>query len=98
MSMAGMFRRRDGIAGRRIAGESFLVPVCGTPVDMENIFVLNPLADFIWERLDGKHALETIVADILATYDVKQKQADTDVAELVGQLLAHGLVEEVAVA
>jgi hypothetical protein len=89
-------RRKENIAGRRIAGESFLIPVCGTPLDMENIFVLNPLADFILERLDGKHTLEAIVADILKTYDVKREQVNADVAELVGELLAHGLVEEVA--
>ena len=96
MNLDMKLRRKENIAGRRIAGESFLIPVCGTPVDMENIFVLNPLADFILERLDGAHTLEAIVADILKIYEVKEEQVTADVAELVGELLAHGLVEEVA--
>jgi len=96
MNLDMKLRRKENIAGRRIAGESFLIPVCGTPVDMENIFVLNPLADFICEHLDGEHTLEAIVADILKTYEVKEEQVTADVAELVGELLAHGLVEEVA--
>ena len=96
MSLTGKFRRKGSIAGRRIAGESFLIPVCGSPVDMQNIFVLNPLADFIWERLDGVHTVDAILADIVENFAVDAEVARLDAAELIGQLLAHGLIEEVA--
>jgi hypothetical protein len=94
MNMAAKYRRKERIAGREIAGESFLIPVCGTPVDMDNIFVLNPLAAFIWEKLDGKHTLETIVADIVENFEVTREQAHADAADFVGQLLQNDLVEE----
>ena len=94
MNPASRFRRRDRIAGRRIAGESFLIPVCGKPVDMENIFVLNPLADFIWQRLDGEHTLETVIADIVGEYEVQREQASADAFELIDRLLANNLIEE----
>ncbi len=90
-----IFRRKESVADRRIAGESFLIPVCGAPVDMENIFVLNPLGDFIWKRLDGKRTLAAIVADIVAEFDVEVGQADADFNEFVAQLADRGLVEEV---
>jgi len=96
MNRAGKYRRKERIVEREIAGESFLIPVCGTPVDMENIFVLNPLADFIWQRLDGKRTLEAVVAEIVGEFDVTAGQASGDVDEFVGQLLERGLVEEVA--
>jgi hypothetical protein len=96
MNMASRFRKKDRIAGRRIAGESFLIPVCGRPVDMENIFVLNPLADFIWQRLDGERTLEAIVAEIVGAYEVEPEQAGADAVELIERLLANSLVEEVA--
>jgi len=96
MNLAAKFRRKESIAGRRIAGESFLIPVCGTPLDMENIFVLNPLADFIWERLDGERTLEAIVAEIVAEFDVTAGQVGADARDFVGQLIKKGLVEEVA--
>jgi hypothetical protein len=96
MNMASRFRKKDRIAGRRIAGESFLIPVCGRPVDMENIFVLNPLADFIWQRLDGERTLEAIVAEIVAVFDVAAGQAGADARKFVGELLRHGLAEELA--
>jgi len=95
MNPTRRFRRKESVAGRRIAGESFLVPICGTPVDMENIFVLNPMADFIWQRLDGEHTLQAIHDEIMENFDVARDQARDDAKELIGQLLAHGLIEEI---
>lgn len=94
MSTASRFRRKECVAGRQIAGESFLVPVCGNPGDMENIFVLNPVAGFIWQRLDGGHSLRQIQDEILENFEVSEEAAGADVADLIGQLLAHGLIEE----
>jgi hypothetical protein len=96
MNLASSFRRKERIAARRIAGESFLVPVCGRPLDMENIFVLSPLADFIWQRLDGDHTVDRIIADVVESYEVEREQAGTDVIDFVTQLLQNDLVEEVA--
>jgi len=94
MNMASRFTRKERVAGRQIAGESFLVPVCGQPGDMENIFVLNSMADFIWQRLDGEHALQEIHDEIMENFEVADEQARADAADLIGRLLAHGLIEE----
>jgi hypothetical protein len=94
MKMAAKYRRKEDIAGRQIAGESFLIPVCGKPVDMENIFVLNPLADFIWQRLDGERSLAAIVDEIASGFDVTVERARADLKDFIGQLLQNGLVEE----
>ncbi len=96
MNLASRYRRKERIAGRQIAGESFLIPVCGTPAEMENIYVMNPLADFIWQRLDGEHTLDGILAEVMENFDVKGDQARDDMAELINRLLEHGLLEEKA--
>jgi hypothetical protein len=96
MNMAVRYRKKDKIAGRSIAGESFLIPVCGTPAEMEKIFVMNPMADFIWQRLDGRQTLEAIMAAILEDFAVEPEQARADMADLIGQLLENGLIEEAA--
>jgi len=96
MNLGRRFRRNERIAGRSIAGESFLIPVCGEPADLENIFVMNPLADFIWQRLDEQHTLEMIVTEIVENFAVERAQASADANELVGRLLANHLIEEVA--
>ena len=96
MSFSGRYRRKERIAGRSIAGESFLIPVCGTPAEMENIYVMNPLADFIWQRLDGERTLEGILAEIVDNFDVEREQARGDMSELIAGLLEHDLIEEMA--
>lgn len=96
MNMAAKYRKKDKIAGRSIAGESFLIPVCGQPADLENIFILNPMADFIWQRLDGEHTPEAILEAIVENFDVECERARADMAELIGQLLEHDLIGEVA--
>jgi hypothetical protein len=96
MNKAAKFRKKDKIAGRNIAGESFLIPVCGKPAEMENIFVMNPMADFIWQRLDGQQTLATILAAIVENFDVEGERALGDLTDLIGQLLGNGLIEEVA--
>jgi hypothetical protein len=96
MNIVVKYRKKDKIADRSIAGESFLIPVCGKPVDMENIFVLNPLADFIWQRLDGVHTLEMVITAITESFAVEREQARTDAVDFVDQLIKNDLVEEVA--
>ena len=96
MNMAAKYKKKDNIAGRSIAGESFLIPVCGQPADMENIFVLNPLADFIWQRLDGQQTLAMTLEAIVRDFAVTGDQARSDMTDFIGQLLENGLIEEVA--
>jgi len=96
MKLTAKYRKKDKIAGRHIAGESFLIPVCGRPVDMDSIFILNPLADFIWQRLDGDHTVDAILADVIENFDVEYEQARMDAGDFLGELLKKELVEEVA--
>jgi hypothetical protein len=84
-------RKKEGIVSRKIAGETILVPISGDLADMQKIFTLNSLAEFIWDRLDGRR-LSDIRKEILSTFEVGQEQADTDIREFVGALLDAGLI------
>lgn len=96
MNLAARYRRKESVVERSIAGESFLIPVCGTPVEMENIFVLNEMGAFIWQRLDGVSKLDDIVGAILDQYEVSREEAESDLGGLIERMLAAGLIEEAA--
>lgn len=96
MNLAVRYRRKESVVERSIAGESFLIPVCGTPVEMDNIFVLNELGAFIWRRLDGRSTLDDMVGAILDQYEVTRAEAESDLGGLIEKLLAAGLIEETA--
>ena len=96
MNLESKFRKKESIAGRRIANESFLIPVCGQPVDLQKIFILNSMADFIWQQLDGEHSLAELLTAIVGHFAVEREQARLDMLEFIGQLQEQNLLEGVS--
>ena len=82
------------VVSRSIGGELFLVPVKGRIADMQNIFTLTPVADFIWERLDGRKGAGEIRDDVLSRFDVTREEAESDISEFLGELLEARLIHE----
>jgi hypothetical protein len=89
-----VFRKKEDIISRAIAGEMILVPLRGTLTDMQKIFSLNPVAGFIWEKLDGRKSLRELRDDLLATFDVEIGDANSDIQEFIAHLLKEGLIAE----
>ena len=87
-------RKSDELVKREVAGETILVPIRGTLATLQQIFVLNPVAAFIWEQLDGERSLDKICEGILARFDVTPAAARSDLLELVDGLLTAGLIAE----
>ena len=90
-----IFKKNEFVVSRKIADEILLVPVRGRLVDMQRIFSLNPVAEYVWERLDGKRSLEHIRDSILDDFDIGAEQAEADLSEFVAELLEANLIIEV---
>jgi len=60
----------ENIVKRDIADEIILVPIRGKVADMQRIYALDPVADFIWERLDGRQSVGDIHAAVVRNFDV----------------------------
>ena len=93
--LKGVFRIREGIVSRKIAGETILVPVMGKLADMQRIFTLNSVGEFIWSKLDGKRGLREISREIVSSFEVEQQQADAEMEEFIAELLKEDLIETV---
>ena len=89
-------RKEDELVSRHIAGETIVVPIRGRLADLQQIYVLNPVAEFIWERLDGQKSLGEILQDVVDAFDVERGKAEDDVQAFVTELTAAGLVRKVA--
>ena len=88
------YKKNEEIVTRGIAGETLLVPIKDKLADMQRIFALNSVAEYVWQKLDGEKSLGEIRDDILATFDVEQEQVDADLKEFMAELLDAGLVVE----
>lgn len=73
------------------------------PFDGENVllnlatgyyFRLNQVASYIWPLLNGQHHLGEIVDRVVARFRVSQRQAQRDVQDFIGQLLAEKLIRK----
>lgn len=89
-----VFIRNRDVVSRKIAGELFLVPVKGKMADMENIFALTAVAEYIWERLDGQKNLNEILNNVIDRFDVEHEQAESDIREFIMELIGAGLITE----
>ncbi len=87
-----VYRKREEVVTRKIAGEVILVPIRGKLADMQRIFSLNPVGEFIWEHLNGERNLDEIREALLSAFDVGREQAEADVHDFISQLLKEGLV------
>jgi hypothetical protein len=86
------FRKKEEIVTRKIAGETILVPIRGSLADMQKIFSLNPVGDFIWQEINGQKTLQQISESLQSVFDVSQEQADADVQDFITELLREGLI------
>ena len=87
-----VYHKTREIVSRKIADEMLLVPVRGNLADMQRIFSLNPVAEYIWQELDGTRSLDDIRAGVLEQFNVDPAQCDEDIRAFIGQLLENQLI------
>lgn len=89
-----VFIRNRDVVSRKIAGEFILIPVKGKIADMENIFALTAVAEYIWDMLDGGKSLNEILNNVVDRFDVEREQAESDIQEFITELMKAGLISE----
>jgi hypothetical protein len=86
---------RRSFVTREIAGETLIVPVTGHVMNLESIYVLNPVGSRIWQLLRSPTTADRI-ADIVADeFAVTPQHAANDVVEFLDSLDTRGLIQEV---
>ena len=91
--MKEVYKKKSDIVYRKVAGETILVPISGRLADMQRIFALNPVGEFIWDELDGSRTLQQIREDIQSSFDVAREEANADLEAFIAELLKEGLIE-----
>lgn len=89
------FARSPRMVSRRIAGECVLVPLAARGADLDSIYNLNPVAAFIWERLDGQTPRAAIVAALTQSFEVDAVTAARDYDAFVETLQSLGALNPV---
>ena len=72
------------------------MPVTGQAVDLESIYVLNPVGSRIWELLRSPTTADRIAEIVAGEFAVSPQNAAGDVAEFLDSLHTRGLIQELA--
>jgi hypothetical protein len=86
---------RRSFVTRQIAGDTLIVPVTGHVMDLESIYVLNPVGSRIWELLHSPTTVDRIAEIVAGEFAVSPQVAADDVVEFLDSLDARGLIHEV---
>ena len=85
----------NDIVARDIEGELIIVPLVAGIADLEDdLFTLNRTGKDIWNRLDGRRNLETIVEELSKEYEGRREDIQEDVLGLVSELLKRRIIIE----
>jgi hypothetical protein len=80
------FSPDPGFVYRRIADECLLVPIRQKVADLQYIYVLSPVANRIWELLDGVRTLAEVRDQLLDEFEVSPRELEQDLPEFIEQL------------
>jgi hypothetical protein len=79
---------------RRIADECLLVPIRQKVADLQYIYVLSPVANRIWELLDGRRTMAEVRDQLLDEFEVSPQELEQDLQEFIAQLRHIDAVRE----
>jgi hypothetical protein len=85
---------RRSFVTRQIAGDTLIVPVTGHVMDLESIYVLNPVGSRIWELLRSPTTIDRIAEIVSGEFAVSAAEAADDVVEFLESLRARGLIQQ----
>jgi hypothetical protein len=80
------FSKNPDFVYRRIGDECLLVPIRNQMADLTYIYVLNPVADRIWELIDGRNTVQEIRDQLLGEFEADPQELERDLAEFIAQL------------
>jgi hypothetical protein len=86
----------DDVVAREIEGELIIVPLVAGIGDLEDeLFTLNETGKDIWNQLDGKRSLGTVIDALAQVYEAPPGEIEEDVLGLVGELVRRRMLVEV---
>ena len=94
MDSRTVFARDERVVARRIAGEILLVPVEGELANLQRVFALDGVGQFIWEKIDGARSIGALCDAVEREFEVGSEEAKRDCLAFVSELAKAKLVRE----
>ncbi len=92
MSLKSIPVHSTSVVTRKTGNEYVLVPIANNIADMNSVFTLNETGAFIWELIDGKRDIESIIAEMVKEYDIDETTACEDVLSFLEKMKGYLII------
>ena len=79
---------------REVAGETVVIPVGETALQLGGMVLLNQVSRVLWEQLQQGADLQSLVTAVTDQFDTTPQQAQPDIEEFLENLRKANLLEE----
>jgi len=86
MNLKSIPSHSPSVVTRKTGNEYVLVPVTDNIADMDSVFTLNETGAFIWEQIDGKKSLESIIDILISEYEIDALTAEADLLSFINKM------------
>ncbi|MCF8461950.1 MAG: PqqD family protein [Flavobacteriales bacterium] len=86
MDLKNLQERKPQMAAKVVGGETVLVPLQSNVADLSEMFTLNEVGSFIWEKLDENESVEGLVEAVVSEFEIDNETANTDVTSFLTEL------------
>jgi len=76
------------MAAKIVGSETVLVPLQSNVADLSEMFTLNEVGSFIWEKLDETESVEELVEAVVSEFEIDRETAKADVTSFLTELEA----------
>lgn len=72
-----------------------LIPLVNNVADMTSVLTLNEVGSSIFNLIDGKNSINTIILKLIEEYSVEIEVLQADVEQFIAQAQSKNLIEKV---
>lgn len=84
---------KDGYCVRDLCGDSLVIPIGREAINANQVALLSPTGQFIWDKLATAQTFGELVQAVLAEYDVCAEEAEGDIEEFLSELEEHDFID-----
>jgi hypothetical protein len=92
MDLKSIPAHSPSVVTRKTGNEYILVPVTDNIADMDSVYTLNETGAFIWEQIDGKNNLESIVELLTNEYNINTEIATKDMLDFINKMKEYLII------
>lgn len=79
MNLQSLQNIKSGFVTREVGNELVLVPLTGNVSQMNELFTMNETGKFIWESIDDKSNVDSLVEKMVEVFEVDPDVARRDI-------------------